>query len=142
MRLESFPTPEELRAIEQAARRARAQGIGRLLAATGRQLKELVRSTNAAPRYSSQLPSLPIRRKTMTTLFWQNALASLPPQLQRRYAATFEAAERFDTLLDLGIEAWVFARHALAKICKTAAYAMRGTARILDRAAHQLLPAN
>src|SRR2546425_913332 len=42
----------------------------------------------------------------MTTLFWKDALASLPPSVQRRHAASFEAAERLEALLDLGIEAW------------------------------------
>jgi hypothetical protein len=76
----------------------------------------------------------------MTTLFWKDALASLPPNVQRRHAASFEAAERLDALLDLGIEAWGSVKHALAKICQAAARAMRGTARILDGAAHRLLP--
>lgn len=145
-----FPTPEELLAIERAARRARAQAIARLLAAAWRQLKELivrgaaalageVRRANAAPRYHSQFPT---RRKTMTTSFWKDALASLPPEVQRRYAANFEAAERFEALLDLGIEASGSARHALAKICKATAHAMRETARILEDAAHRLLPAH
>ncbi len=75
----------------------------------------------------------------MTTSFWKDALASLPPSVQRRYAANFEAAERMEALLDCGIEAWKSARHALAKICQAAAHAMRGTARILDDAAHRLL---
>jgi hypothetical protein len=76
----------------------------------------------------------------MTTLFWKDALASLPPSVQVRYAASFEAAERFEALLDLGIETWGSAKHALAKICRAAARAMRGTARILEGAAHRLLP--
>ena len=54
----------------------------------------------------------------MTTLFWKDALASLPPNVQRRHAASFEAAERLEALLDLGIEAWGSVKHALAKICK------------------------
>ncbi len=76
----------------------------------------------------------------MTTLFWKDALASLPPSVQRRHAASFEAAERLEALLDLGIEAWGSVKHALAKICQAAARAMRGTARILDGAEHRLLP--
>jgi len=68
----------------------------------------------------------------MTTSFWKDALASLPPSVQRRYAASFEAAEHFEALLDLGVEAWGFAKHALAKICQAAARTMRGTARILE----------
>jgi hypothetical protein len=76
----------------------------------------------------------------MTTLFWKDALASLPANVQRRYAASFEAAERFEALLDLGIEAWGSAKHALANICQASARAMRGAARILEDAAHRLLP--
>lgn len=128
-------TPEEMLAIEQAARRERARAIAGLLAATGRQLKELIRRTDAAPRISWQFPT---RRKAMTTLFWKNALASLPPEVQRRYAATFEAAERFEMMLDQAIEAWGSAKHALGKIFRAAAHAMRRAARILDSAAHRL----
>jgi len=80
------------------------------------------------------------KRKTMRKSFWKDALASLPPSVQVRYAASFEAAERFDALLDMGGEAWDCAKHALARICRTAARAMRGTARRLEGAAHRLLP--
>jgi hypothetical protein len=143
-----FPAPAEMRAIERAAKRAQAEAIARLFAAAGRQLKEMivggasvparnVGRTNAAPRDRSQFST---KRKTMTTLFWKDALASLPPSVQRRHAASFEAAERLEALLDLGIEAWGSVKHALAKICQAAARAMRGTARILDGAAHWLLP--
>ena len=132
-----YPTPEEMLALDRAARRARAQAIGDLFVAAGRLLKELIRRGADAPRTRSQLPT---QRKTMTTLFWRNALASLPSGVQRRYASTFEAAERFEILLDLSIEAWGFAKDALARICQVAAQAMRGTARILERAAHRLLP--
>jgi len=132
-----FPAPEEMLAIERSVRRARAQAIARLFAAAGHQLKELIRRAQSVPPTSSQFPT---KRKTMTTLFWQNALASLPPSVQPRYAASFEAAERFDALLDLGIEGWGSARHSLAKVCQAAAHAMRVTARILDGAARRLLP--
>jgi hypothetical protein len=137
-----YPTPEEMLALDRAARRARAEAIASLFTAAGRHLKELIRRSAAAPRTRSQFPT---KRKTMTTTsmttsFWKDALASLPPGAQRRYASTFEAAERFEILLDLSIEAWGFARDALAKICQAAAHAMRGTAQILDRAAHRLLP--
>src|SRR6266700_5745135 len=107
-----FPTPEEMRALERAARRARAEVIGRLFAVAGRQLKEMIMKiprTDPAPREGSRFPT---KRKTMTTSFWKDALASLPPGVQRRYAANFEAAERMEALLDLGIEAWKSARHA------------------------------
>jgi len=135
-----FPTPEEMLALERAARRARAEAIGRLFAAAARPLKEMIMKvprTDPAPREGSRFPT---KRKTMTTSFWKDALASLPPSVQRRYAASFEAAEHFEALLDLGVEAWGFAKHALAKICQAAARTMRGTARILEGAAHRLLP--
>jgi hypothetical protein len=128
-----FPTPEEMLALDRAARRARADAIASVFAAAGRQLKELIRRGATAPRTSSQLPT---ERNTMTTLFWRNALASLPPSVQRRYATTFEAAERFEAMLDLGIEVWGFAKDAIAKTYEVAAHAMRGTARTLDRAEH------
>jgi len=105
-----YPTPEEMLALDRAARRA------------------------DAPRTRSQLPT---QRKTMTTLFWRNALASLPPSVQRRYASTFEAAERFEAMLDLGIEVSRFAKDAIAKTYEVAAHAMRRTARTLDRAEHR-----
>ena len=76
----------------------------------------------------------------MTKSFWKDALASLPLSVQVRYAASFEAAEHFDALLDLGIEAWGSAKQGLAKICQASARALRGTARILEGAAHRLPP--
>ena len=129
-----YPTPEEMLALDRAARRARAQAIGDLFAAAGRLLKELIRGGADAPRTRAQLPT---QRKTMTTLFWRNALASLPPSVQRRYASTFEAAERFEAMLDLGIEVSRFAKDAIAKTYEVAAHAMRRTARTLDRAEHR-----
>ena len=129
-----YPTPEEMLALDRAARRARAEAIASLLAAAGRQLKELIRRGADAPRTRAQLPT---ERNSMTTLFWRNALASLPPSVQRRYATAFEAAERFEAMLDLGIEVSRFAKDVTAKTYEIAAHAMRGTARTLDRAEHR-----
>jgi hypothetical protein len=136
-----FPTPEEMLAIERAARLARAQAIARLLAATGR---HLIRRADTLPRDSSQFPTerKTMTTSTMTTLFWKDALASLPSSVQRRYAASFEAAESFENLLDQGIQAWGSAKRGLAQICRVTARAMRGTARILDSAARRLPPAH
>src|SRR2546423_9742642 len=100
-----FPTPEEMLALERAARRARAEAFGRLFAAAGRQLKEMIMKvprTDPAPREGSRFPT---KRKTMTTSFWKDAIASLPPSAQRRYAASFVAADRHEQLLDMGIDA-------------------------------------
>ena len=44
-----FPTLAEMRAIERAARRAQAQAIARLLAAAGRQLKEMIVGGTTVP---------------------------------------------------------------------------------------------
>jgi hypothetical protein len=129
-----YQAPDML-ALYEAARRARADAIASVFAAAGRQLKELIRRTADAPRTHAQFPTE--RNTTMTTLFWRNALASLPPAVQRRYATAFEAAERFEAMLDLGIEVWSFAKDAFAKACEAAAHAMRGAARALERAAHR-----
>lgn len=76
----------------------------------------------------------------MTTSFWRDAAASLPPEIRHRYAADFEAAERIEQVLDLVIEAWVFVRHALGRCFGNVAEGLRKTARILDAAARHLSP--
>lgn len=76
----------------------------------------------------------------MTTSFWKDALASLSPEIRHRYAADFEAAERYEYVLDLIIEGWGYARHALAKSCQAAALGLRTAARCLDAAAQRLFP--
>jgi len=131
-----IPAPEGELAFERTARRARARAVALLQAALARQLKskDLTRRGDTVPRYEMFLTT----RNTMTTSFWQSALASLPPSVQRRHAASFEAAERFEALLDLGFEAWGSAKDVLARICQAAARAMRGTARVLESAAHRL----
>ncbi len=74
----------------------------------------------------------------MSTSFWKEAAASLPPDMQRRYAANFEAAARYEYFVDLGVEASRFAKRALAKGCRIAAHALRKAARILHTAARRL----
>src|SRR5204862_5082413 len=95
-----FPSPAKMLAIERAARRARAKAIGRLFAAAGRQLKEMIMKvprTDPAPREGSRFPT---KRKTMTTSFWKVSLASLPPRVRSRYSASFEAAQGYEALID------------------------------------------
>ena len=75
----------------------------------------------------------------MTESFWKDALASLPPGVQRRHAADFEMAERLDRSLDLALNAWSSGKRTLARTCCAAAYAMRATAQMLERAAQRLL---
>jgi hypothetical protein len=78
----------------------------------------------------------------MTTSFWRDAAASLPPAIRNRYAADLAAAERFEHLLEFGIETWRFARRVLAKCCQVAAYALRAAARLFDSAARHLTVAH
>jgi hypothetical protein len=88
----------------------------------------------------SALRAAPIREQTMTTSFWKDAAASLPPAIRDRYAADFKAAERYEHLMDLSIEGWGIARRALARGCQVAAHALRATARFLDNAARRIRP--
>lgn len=45
----------------------------------------------------------------MPNSFWRNAAASLPPHVRRRYAHLFEAAERYEPVIDFLVDS---ARHA------------------------------
>jgi len=53
----------------------------------------------------------------MIALFWKDALALCRPTCSVA-RASFEAAERLDALLDLGIEAWGSVKHALRRSVK------------------------
>ncbi len=143
-----FPTLQELHAIEQAARRARAEELRRLFAVGARKLRALI--ARGVMAFASKVRAARTHRcatvrnvgsttrQTMSTSFWKEAAASLPPEVRRRYTANFEAAERFEYLVDVGIEAWGFARRTLAKSCQVAAHTLRTAARILDTAARRL----
>lgn len=76
----------------------------------------------------------------MAESFWKTAAASLPPQIRWRYAGLFEAAERFDLLLDFVATSGGHARRALAQTCRGIADALRNTAQRLDGAARRLTP--
>jgi len=74
----------------------------------------------------------------MAKSFWKTALASLPPQVQWRYARLFEAAEQFEELLDFVLTARGRAHRALARAFRGLADALRNAARTLDAAAWRL----
>ena len=76
----------------------------------------------------------------MTESFWKTAAASLPPQVQWRYARLFETAERFEQLLELVVTSGGRARRALAQTFRGVAKTLRKTARKLDVAARRLTP--
>lgn len=68
----------------------------------------------------------------MTESFREKTAASLPPHVRRRYAAEFEAMERFEILFDMTVDTWRRARRTLGKSCRAAA-------RMFDHAARRLL---
>ena len=72
-----------------------------------------------------------------STSFWQDALAALPPAIQQRYAAYFEAAERCERNLDFMIDLWGRAKRALAR---SFAKRLRRSAGMLELAARRLAP--
>ena len=74
----------------------------------------------------------------MSKSFWNNAAASLPPHLRRRYAADFEMAERFDAVLDAGIQAWGAARRATGVALEGFACGLRFAARRIGFVARRL----
>lgn len=76
----------------------------------------------------------------MAESFWKTAAASLPPQVQRRYANLFEAADAFEQLLDDLLAARGRIYSAVASVCRSAADALRRSARRLDVKAQRLTP--
>lgn len=76
----------------------------------------------------------------MAESFWKTAAASLPPQVQRRYANLFEAADAFEQLLDdlLAKRGRIYS--AVASVCRSAADVLRRSARRLDVKAQRLTP--
>jgi hypothetical protein len=73
----------------------------------------------------------------MTKSFWKDAAAALPRSVRLRYAAEFEAAERFECLFDLWVETWRGGKHMFAWNCKWAARRLRTVATHLDSAARR-----
>lgn len=76
----------------------------------------------------------------MAESYWRTAAASLPPQVQRRYARLFEAAEEYEPLLEFVMTTGSLARRALAQTCRGMADALRKAAQKLDVAARRLTP--
>jgi hypothetical protein len=69
--------------------------------------------------------------------FWQDALAALPPAIQWRYAAHFEAAERCERNLEFMIDLWGRAKRALAR---SFAKVLRRSAAMLELTARRIAP--
>lgn len=54
-------------------------------------------------------------RNRFVTPFWKNALDSLPASVRPRYAADFEAAERWELRLAAMIERWSTVKNAIGR---------------------------
>jgi hypothetical protein len=139
-----YPTREEIDALVRAARRDRAEANARLFHDVVRGLAELIASglpvetsARARPRATASKVS-PAEERPMAQSFWKTAAASLPPQVQWRYAGLFEAAERFELLLDSVVTARGRLQRVLARACRGLADALRDAARALDAAAWHL----
>ncbi|HSF22265.1 MAG TPA: hypothetical protein VLA81_09495 [Burkholderiales bacterium] len=141
-----YPTHEEIDALVRAARRERAEAIARLFRDAFRGLATLLASDSPArtgaptPRGAVLSKFSSAKERPMAESFWKAAAASLPPQIQWRYAGLFEAAERYELLFDLVVSSGGRARRALAHACRRLADALRNAARALDAAAWRLTP--
>jgi hypothetical protein len=56
-----------------------------------------------------------MRNNELKTVFWKNALESLPASLRSRYAHDMAAAERWELRIDAVIKGWSRARTALTR---------------------------
>lgn len=65
--LRRFPTPEEIHAIEQAARQARAEAIARMVFAAARGLKTLIVRGATALAGKARRTAAPARHVTLRT---------------------------------------------------------------------------
>jgi hypothetical protein len=74
----------------------------------------------------------------MTESFWKKAAEKLPPEVKQRHAAAFDAADRYEPLVDWLVEAGGSVRRALAVCCGAAAGALHTAARRLEAAAGRL----
>lgn len=74
----------------------------------------------------------------MTGSFWKTAAAKLPPEVRQHHAAAFEAADRYEPLVDWLIETGGHVRRALAIGCGATAGALHSVARALEAAARRL----
>lgn len=72
-----------------------------------------------------------------STSFWHDALAALPPAIQWRYAACFEAADRCERNLDFVIALW---SRAVRTLALSFANVLRRMAAMLELKARRVAP--
>ena len=74
----------------------------------------------------------------MSTPYWKQAIASLPPEVRERHAGELAGAQRVCEMIDLAIEAWGLVRLVIARGCLAAARGLRVAARLFDNAAEHI----
>lgn len=74
----------------------------------------------------------------MTGSFWKKAAEKLPPEVRERHAPAFDAADRYEPLVDWIVDAGGYARRALAFTCGAAAGGLYTVARTLEATARRL----
>jgi hypothetical protein len=146
--LRFYLTPDEILAIEGAARQAQAAEMLRLATLAASTLKALTHQFAAAfARALDPLPAPVARsssgdvgaRATLASIM-EELGASLPAELRARYAEELSAAARVAPLIDFGLAAWNFSVRALARVFQGAAWGLRAGARSLDVTARRLTP--
>ena len=146
--LRFYPTPDEILAIEGAARQAQAAEMLRLATLAASKLKALTRDFTAAlARPLDQIPAPAARsssddigaRATLASIIDELG-ASLPAEFRARYAEELAAAARVAPLIDFGFAAWDFSVRALARVFQGAAWGLRAGALSLDVTARVLRP--
>lgn len=140
------PTHEEIEANVRAARRYRAEAIAHLLRGAVRRLAQLIaRGASSEVRARARRRALPsdvssAKEHPIPEPFWRSAAASLPPHVQQRYASLFEAAEKYEPVIEFIVTARSRVHSALARCFRGIADALRNAARGLDLAARRLTP--
>jgi hypothetical protein len=61
-----------------------------------------------------------MRNNELKTVFWKNALESLPASLRSRYARDIAAAERWELRIDAVVRSWSRAKAAFGRTFETA----------------------
>lgn len=140
LRYSRHPTPEEIDAIVSEARRERAQAIAGMFRSAARGLARMI--AGGAPAGDRPLAAAPAvsfaKERPVAESFWRSARASLPPQVQQRYASLFDAAEEYEPAIEFVLTARGRAHRALAHGFRGLADALRNAARALDAAAWRL----
>jgi hypothetical protein len=61
-----------------------------------------------------------MRNNQLKTVFWNNALESLPASIRSRYAYDIAAAERWELRIDAVVRSWTRAKAAFSRTLEAA----------------------